>query len=93
MLTWTIEVNMKEKDYISTSEAAELLGISRVAVFKKIKSGQIKAEKFGRNYLIDKNSLGGIYKKITPKEEKEVSQALDKVIKEFGPTLEKLGKE
>lgn len=35
----------------------------------------------------------GIYKKITPKEEKEVQKAVEKVIKEFGPALRKLGKE
>jgi excisionase family DNA binding protein len=84
---------MKEKNYISTTETAKLLGISRVAVFKKIKKGQIKAQKIGRNYLVDKDSLGGIYKKITAAEKREVSRALNKVVKEFGPTLKKLGKE
>lgn len=84
---------MKPNDYISTQEAAKIMGISRVAVFKKIKSGEIKAEKVGRVYIVDKNSLGGIYQKITPKEEKEVQKAVNKVVKEFGPALKKLGKE
>lgn len=84
---------MKEKELISTSEAAEIMGISRIAVFKQIKSGKIKAKKVGRSYIIDRSSLGGIYKKITPKEEKEVQKAVEKVIKDFKPALEKLGKE
>ncbi|MBU0578287.1 helix-turn-helix domain-containing protein [Patescibacteria group bacterium] len=39
-------------DFISTAEAAKILGISRVSVFNKIKSGDIKAVKVGRNYII-----------------------------------------
>ncbi len=62
-------------------------------VVRLIKSGKIKAKKVGRVYIIDKNSLGGIYQKITPKEEKEIQKAVSKVIKEFGPALKKLGKE
>ena len=33
------------KKYISTLELANLLGISRIAVFKKIQKGEIKAKK------------------------------------------------
>lgn len=84
---------MGKEKYISTTEAAEIMGISRVAVFKKIKSGEIKAKKIGRNYIIDKSSLGSIYQEITPSQEKKVDQALDKVIKEYGEALKKLGKE
>ena len=55
MLTFDKSVNKEyngvtmEKEYLSTSEVAKILGISRIAVFKKIKSGEIKAEKKGRN--------------------------------------------
>lgn len=43
--------------YYSTTEVARLLGISRIAVFKKIKQGKIKAEKIGRNYIVGKNQV------------------------------------
>jgi excisionase family DNA binding protein len=82
-----------QKDLISVKEAAKLLGYSRIHVVRLINAGKIKAKKVGRSYIIDKNSLGGIYKKITKAEEREVSKALDKVIKEYGQTLKKLGKE
>ena len=49
---------MKTDRFLSTSELADILGISRIAVFKKIKSGQIKAQKVGRNYVIDRKDLG-----------------------------------
>jgi len=51
-------VNMTEKKFISTTEAAKILGISTVAVFKKIKSGALPAQKVGRNYVIDAKDLG-----------------------------------
>lgn len=43
--------------YLSTAQAAALLGISPVAVFKRIKSGRLKARKIGRSYAIDRKEL------------------------------------
>jgi excisionase family DNA binding protein len=40
------------KEVMSTAELAKILDISRIAVFKKIRSGQIKAVKAGRGYVI-----------------------------------------
>lgn len=84
---------MKNKDYISTSEAAKIMGITRIAVFKQIKSGKLEAKKIGNSYAIDRDALGGIYKKITFEDEKNVKMAVDKVIREFKPALKRLGKE
>ncbi len=42
----------KGKEFVSTGELAKMLGISRIAVFKKIKKGEIKAVKVGRNFVI-----------------------------------------
>ena len=81
------------KKYLSTTEAAKLMGISRVAVFKQIKSGKLRAEKVGRNFVIDRNDLAGIFRHITPSEKRRVSLAVKKVVKQYGPALKKLGKE
>ncbi|MDP2951186.1 MAG: excisionase family DNA-binding protein [bacterium] len=48
---------MKSKEFFTTSELAKLLGISRIAVFNKIKSGVIKAQKMGRNFVIYKKDI------------------------------------
>ena len=40
----------KTQKYISATETAKILGISRTAVFNKIQNGDIKAQKVGRNY-------------------------------------------
>ena len=58
-------------DYISTIEAAEKMGVSRVTVFNMIKDGRIKrAVKVGRNYIIpadfQKDFVEEIAKKIIP---------------------------
>lgn len=82
------------KKYISTREAAEIMGISRIAVVKKIQKGQIKAEKVGRSYMVDRDSLNVIYKEELTKEEKtQIEKAVKKTVKDFGEALKKLGNE
>lgn len=51
---------MKSKDFYTTTELAKILKISRVAVFNKIKRGEIKAQKMGRNFVIFKKDLENI---------------------------------
>ena len=83
-----------EKDLLSTIEVAKLLGISRIAVFKKIKLGQIKAERVGRNFVIHKNDLPQILGEALSKDKKEfIEKAVKKTVKEYGETLKLLGKE
>lgn len=48
---------MAIKEFFTTNELAKILGVSRVAVFKKIKSGAIKAKKMGRNFVIYKKDI------------------------------------
>lgn len=44
--------------YLLVSEAAKLLGISNVQVINRIKKGQIRAKKVGRQWMISRASLG-----------------------------------
>ncbi len=83
-----------DKKLLSTSEVALLLGISRQAVFKKIKAGGIKAQKIGRNFLIDKEDLTEILGKIlTEQQKREIEKSVNKTIREYGETLKLLGQE
>jgi len=79
---------------LSTSEVAKILKISRVAVFKKIKNGEIKAEKIGRNYIIPKEevlkTLGLV---IGEKNKNEIDAIVKRGVKEYGEVFKKLGKE
>jgi excisionase family DNA binding protein len=82
------------KIFLSTSEAAKLLGISRIAVFKKIKSGAIKAKKVGRNFVIAKEELPDILgETLTPRKKQLIEAAVKKTVEEYGETLRLLGQE
>ncbi|MBU2109560.1 helix-turn-helix domain-containing protein [Patescibacteria group bacterium] len=82
------------KKFLTSNEVAKILGISRVAVFKKIKAGQIRAEKIGRNFVIDEKNLMEILgKTLSEKNKKAIEESVKKTIKEYGETLRLLGKE
>ncbi len=88
----------KKAIYISIAELAKMLGISRVAVFKKIKKGQIPAEKIGRAYAISMEHVNDIVqhgrsKVLTEEKKEEIKMAVQKVIRDYGETLKLLGKE
>lgn len=83
-----------KKELISTAEVTKLLGISRVAVFKKIKAGKIKAKKVGRNYVIDRKDLGLAADSFLNAATKHtIESVVSKAVKEYGETLKLLGKE
>lgn len=44
-------------EYFSIPEAAARLGLSRIAVFKKVKKGQLEALRFGRNWAVPAAAL------------------------------------
>jgi len=82
------------KNYLTVKELADLMRISRVAVFNKIKLGQIKAEKVGRNYIIYQKDLPDVFKTtLDAASKREIEQAVKRVIAEYGDVIRKLGKE
>jgi len=86
-------MNKQNKKYITTIELAKLLGISRIAVFKKIQKGQVKAIKKGRNYLIDTKNVPGLNDQLSASNEKMINYAVDKTMKDYGETLRLLADE
>ena len=85
---------MKEKEYITIPELAKLLGISRIAVYKKVKNGEIKSTKIGRIHAIPKEYISGILgKDVSEKAKKEIDKAIRKTVREYGDTLKLLGGE
>lgn len=45
------------REYFSIPEAAVRLGLSRIAVFKRVKKGQLEALRFGRNWAVPAAAL------------------------------------
>ncbi|MFC1612725.1 excisionase family DNA-binding protein [Patescibacteria group bacterium] len=83
-----------KKKYYTVKELADILNISRIAVFKKIQNGQIKAEKVGRAYIIHRDELKGLVNnELTDKIKGEIKKGVAKVIEEYGDTLKMLGDE
>jgi excisionase family DNA binding protein len=84
----------KDKKYLSTAELAKLIGVSRIAIFKKIKNKQIKAEKIGRNYVIPVEEFWSFLGTFVSESKKQEMDALvKKAVEEYGDTFRRLGKE
>lgn len=89
---------MKEKEYISIAELAKILGMSRIAVYKKVKQGKIKAIRIGRSFAVPKDSIKEysedvIGKPLKEAEKKRIDKAVKKTVEEYGEVLKLLGKE
>ncbi len=85
---------MKKSEYLTIPQLAKILGISRIAVYRKVKKGQIKAVKIGRTYAIPQKQIAAISgKTLHQKDKKEIDRAVAKTIKEYGHTLKLLGSE
>ena len=85
---------MKKGEFITIPQLAKILGISRIAVYRKVKNGQIKAVRIGRNFAIDRKYILNILgKTLSQEDKKQIDDAVKKTIKEYGQTLKLLGLE
>lgn len=67
-----LELSQQIPSHYSVAEYAKKCGISRIAVFQKIKKGQINAFKCGRNYLIQADLTAVDIKKPAGKKRKKL---------------------
>jgi excisionase family DNA binding protein len=85
---------MAKQKYITIPQLAKLLGLSRIEVYRKVRKGQIKAERIGRMYVItDKEVAHILGKKPTAKDKGQIEKAVKKAVKDYGEVLRKLGEE
>lgn len=85
---------MEKNKYITIPELAKFMGISRIAVFKKVKKGQIEAIKIGRNYVISRKYITNITgSELKEEDKKEIDYAVKKIVEEYGEVLKLLGRE
>jgi len=83
-----------EKEYLSTSEVAKILRITRQAVLKKIQNGELKAQKIGRNYAIRKVDLQMVHGgELTTEKKGIINEAIKKTVQDYGEALKLLGRE
>ncbi len=85
---------MKKRDYITLPELAKILGITRIAVYKRVKKGQLPAEKIGKLYVIPKKYIDTILgEALSDSDKKEIDTAVRKTVRDYGEVLKLLGKE
>jgi len=79
---------MDMKEYYSAQEAADLLGISKVALINQIKAGKLKACKAGHTYVIAHDDLPLVSEKeVSEAQRREIEEAVKKTIAEYGEAL------
>jgi len=82
------------KSFYSATELAHEFGVSRTTIFKKIKSGKIKATKVGRNYIIEADEVASLMGQlIKPERKEEIEVAVKRVMGQYRETLRRLGQE
>jgi excisionase family DNA binding protein len=85
---------MEKNEFMTIPQLARLLGLSRIAVYNKVKSGEIKAVRIGRTYAINTKDIADILgKTLTKKSKEEIDQAIKKTVNEYGEVLRLLGQE
>jgi excisionase family DNA binding protein len=85
---------MSAAQFVTIPQLAELLGVSRIAVYKQVKAGKITAKKVGRIYLIPKAYVqeicGGA---LTQARKGQIALAVKRTVREYGEALKMLGSE
>jgi len=89
---------MSDDKYISIPQLALILGITRIAVYRKVKGGKIKAIRIGRNFAIPREEVNRIVGKIKGKPlneegKKQIDIVIAKTMAEYGEVIKRLGKE
>ncbi len=85
---------MANEKYITIPRLAELLGVSRIAVYRRVKKGEIPAMRIGRIYVITDQTVNEILgKKLTEKGKIRIDEAVQRTVREYGEVLKKLGRE
>ena len=85
---------MATPKYLTIPELARLLGVSRIAVYNRVKKGQIPATRVGRTYVIVDQEIADILGgEATKKGKERIDAAVRKTVQEYGEVLKRLGKE
>ncbi|WP_354665488.1 helix-turn-helix domain-containing protein [uncultured Muribaculum sp.] len=73
----TAQTNFKrrDKDYLTPTQAADLLGIGRMSIYRYIRNGKIKVVRFERKTLISKADIQAMFDFLTPKETEQTKSA------------------
>jgi excisionase family DNA binding protein len=82
------------KEFLTIQELSNILGLSRIAVYKKVKKGEIPAERAGKAYLIPATYIADILgDEVSQTSKDEIHAAVKRTVQQYGEVLKMLGKE
>jgi len=85
---------MLRQNSLTIPELARKLGISRIAVWNKVKTGEIPAAKVGRQYVISaRDAKIAAGEELSPEQERWIKAAVKRVVREYGSVLKRLSRE
>jgi excisionase family DNA binding protein len=85
---------MEKGAYMTIPQLAKILGVSRIAVYRKVKKGEIRAIKIGRTYAIPKSTISAILgETLSGPTKKQIEKAVLKTVQDYGEVLRLLGRE
>lgn len=83
-----------QSDHMTIPELARHMGLSRIAVYAKVRKGQIPATRIGRNYVIFSKDVARIlHRPLSKRDRQRFDRAVQMVVSEYGVTLKCLSKE
>ncbi len=79
---------------MTVPQLARELGVSRVSVWHKVRSGKIPAHKVGAQYVIKAEDANvALGRSLTDEQRTRIHYAVGRVVKEYGSVLKKLSHE
>ena len=80
--------------YLTTTELAAQIGVSRITVYNRVKAGNIPSELIGNRYLIPRRVAEQIIRECNaPMEKQWIENAVKMVLSQYGDVMERLAKE
>lgn len=83
-------------NFYTTSQAAALLGVSRITIFRWIKDGSLPSSKISNLYLIPRQEIESriaTTSHLSTKGKEEIRTLMIKAIRDYGETIRMLGRE
>ncbi len=82
---------MTKEKYITIPRLAELLGVSRISIYKRVKRGQIPAIRIGRNYAITDQTIAQVLgEELSERRKRQIDAAIKKTVEQYGEVLKEL---
>lgn len=84
---------LQQQKLYTTTEAAHILGVTRITIFRWVKEGILPAIRIGRNYFIQKEEVSKRVGKLSPLHKEIIGRLVERVVADYGETIRMLGKE